>query len=124
TASGKVEIVTDELHKRLASAGHHALPEFYTHPEVTGSHPRIHLSTEMVVNPVNPHALTPVASIQQGNAADSEFPLMGIIGRPSVVHFAGVTHWTFTGKQMNGVRLIQLHPSVAEKLQIRNGEAV
>ena len=34
-----------------------------------------------------------------------------MIGRPSVVHFAGVTQWTYTGKQLNGVRLIQIHPT-------------
>ena len=40
---------------------------------------------------------------------------MGMIGRPSVVHFAGVTQWTYTGKQMNGVRLMQIHPKAAAK---------
>jgi anaerobic selenocysteine-containing dehydrogenase len=49
---------------------------------------------------------------------------MGIVGRPSVVHFAGVTQWTFTGKQMNGVRLIQIHPRVAQTAGIRNGDEV
>jgi formate dehydrogenase (coenzyme F420) alpha subunit len=49
---------------------------------------------------------------------------MGMSGRPSVVHFAGITHWTFTGKQMNGIRLIQIHPSVAERSGIENGDEV
>ena len=49
---------------------------------------------------------------------------MGMIGRPSVVHFAGVTQWTPTGKQLNGVRLIQVHPSAAKKAGIKDGDAI
>ena len=49
---------------------------------------------------------------------------MGIIGRSSVVHFAGVTHWTQTGKQLNGVRLVQLHPRTAKRAGIRDGDAI
>ena len=48
---------------------------------------------------------------------------MGMIGRPSVVHFAGVTQWTYTGKQMNGVRLMQIHPKAAAKAGV-DGDAV
>jgi anaerobic selenocysteine-containing dehydrogenase len=49
---------------------------------------------------------------------------MGIIGRPSVVHFAGVTQWTHTGKQLNGVRLIQIHPRLAARLGVKSNDAV
>jgi anaerobic selenocysteine-containing dehydrogenase len=81
---------------------------------------------EMVTNPVNPRALTPRARL--GEPADglvhAEFPLMGMIGRSSVVHFAGVTHWTPTGKQLDGVRLIQLHPSVAAEAGIAEGDDI
>ena len=49
---------------------------------------------------------------------------MGMIGRSSVVHFAGVTQWTYTGKQMNGVRLVQIHPKTAAKAGIQANGAV
>jgi anaerobic selenocysteine-containing dehydrogenase len=49
---------------------------------------------------------------------------MGMIGRPSVVHFHTVTHWTYTGKQMNGIRLIQIHPQVAQKQGIKDGDLI
>ena len=49
---------------------------------------------------------------------------MGIVGRASVVHFAGVTQWTYVGKQMNGVRLVQIHPNVAAGAGISDGEAI
>ena len=49
---------------------------------------------------------------------------MGMVGRPSVVHFAGVTQWTYTGKQMNGIRLIQSHPAAAARAGIKDGDAV
>ena len=55
---------------------------------------------------------------------NADFPLMGMTGRPSVVHFAGVTQWTPTGKQMNGVRLIQIHPKTATAAGLKNGDAV
>ena len=126
TPSGKIEIFTRELDEALGSAGHSALPVFYTHPEVTGRHPSIVYDDELVTNPVNPRALTP--GVHLGEAADGrvheQFPLMGMIGRSSVVHFAGVTHWTPTGKQLDGVRLIQLHPSVAAEAGIAEGDDI
>ncbi len=126
TPSGKVEIFTEELDRKLSKAGHAALPAFYTHPEVTGRHPTLSYTDKMVPNPVNPHALTPVVKI--GEASDGEvhkeYPLMGMIGRPGVVHFAGVTQWTYVGKQLNGVRLIQVHPKTAAKAGVRDGDEV
>jgi anaerobic selenocysteine-containing dehydrogenase len=126
TPSGKVEIFTPDIERKLAAAGHHALPIFYTHPEVTGQNPVIEYADELVRNPVNPEALTP--NVRLGGLSTGEihkdFPLMGIIGRPSVVHFAGVTQWTYAGKQMNGVRLVQMHPNAAQHAGIQNGEAI
>jgi anaerobic selenocysteine-containing dehydrogenase len=126
TPSGKVEIYTPDLDKKLASVGHAALPIFYTHPEVTGKNPSIEYTQDLVKNPVNPHAVTPRVKlgVMSDGKIHEEYPLIGMIGRPSVVHFAGVTQWTYTGKQMNGVRLIQIHPKVAERAGIKNGDAV
>lgn len=126
TPSGKVELYTEELNTKLKRAGHGALPIFYTHPEVTGSNPSIVYKDEFIQNPVNPGTLT--QNVVLGGWSDQsvhdEFPLMGIIGRASVVHFAGITQWTYTGKQMNGIRLIQIHPKVAEKAGIAQGDTV
>jgi anaerobic selenocysteine-containing dehydrogenase len=125
TPSGKVEIYTLELEQKLATAGHSALPIFYTHPEVTGRNPTIEYTKEFVQNPVNPQALTPKVKLGKLSSGDrQEYSLMGIIGRPSVVHFHTVTQWTYTGKQMNGIRLIQIHPKVAEVAGIKNGDAI
>jgi anaerobic selenocysteine-containing dehydrogenase len=126
TPSGKVEIYTPQLDKKLAAAGHAALPVFYTHPEVTGKNPTISYTTTFVKNPVNPQAVTPKVElgVLSEGAVHKEFPLMGMIGRPSVVHFAGVTQWTYVGKQMNGIRLIQVHPKAAAKAGIGNGDKV
>ena len=126
TPSGKVELFTAAIQQKLSSAGHGALPIFYTHPEVTGRNPGIEYSAELVQNPVNPQALT--LNVTLGSYATGEvqveFPLMGIIGRASVVHFAGVTQWTYIGKQMNGIRQIQIHPSTAKRAGLNNGENV
>ncbi|MBN9118057.1 MAG: molybdopterin-dependent oxidoreductase [Planctomycetes bacterium] len=126
TPSGKIEIATPEQEKRLSAAGHAALPVFFTHPEVTGTNPTIRYEPTLTKNPVNPHAVTPKAQlgVPSDPTARREFPLMGMIGRPSVVHFAGVTQWTSTGKQMNGVRLVQIHPRVAERAGIKNNDPI
>ncbi|QDU59243.1 Formate dehydrogenase H [Planctomycetes bacterium Pan216] len=126
TPSGKVEIFTPELEAKLTQVGHHALPRFYTHPEVTGMHPRSLHSRELVRNPINPRSLTPKSRVETKprSVSTRDFPLMGMIGRPSVIHFASVTQWTPTGKQMNGVRLVQIHPKAAEAAGIGNGETV
>jgi anaerobic selenocysteine-containing dehydrogenase len=126
TPSGKIEIFTAELDKKLAVAGHSALPVFYTHPEVTGNNPTLIYSKEFVRNPVNPGAVTPKVEIGALSTGDvhKDFPLMGMVGRPSVVHFAGVTQWTYVGKQMNGIRLIQIHPKAAERSGIKDGDTI
>lgn len=124
TPSGKVEITTPELESKLAAAGHAALPPFYTHPETTGNLPTLEYTDERVVNPINPGTRTPKVKLGVPSARPSEFPLVGMIGRPSVVHFATITHWTYTGQQMNGVRLIQLHPKTAEAAGIKNGDEI
>jgi anaerobic selenocysteine-containing dehydrogenase len=126
TPSGKIEIQTADLDRKLATAGHAALPIFYTHPEVTGKNPTIEYTKDLVPNPVNPGSLTP--NVRLGGLSTGEvhekFPLMGMIGRPSVVHFAGVTQWTYRGKQLNGVRLIQVHPKAMTKFGIEHGDTV
>lgn len=126
TPSGKIEIYTPELQKQLASVGHSALPIFYTHPEVTGNHPTIEYQAKLVQNPINPQALTP--QIKLGGLSTSQvhqqYPLMGVTGRPSVVHFHSVTQWTDTGKQKNGIRLIQIHPQTAAAANIKDGDEI
>ncbi len=126
TPSGLVEIYTPELENKLATAGHSALPIFYTHPEVTGKNPTIEYIKEFVPNPVNPQALTQKVRLGKMSTGEvhEDYPLMGTIGRPSVVHFHTVTHWTYTGKQMNGIRLIQIHPQVAQKQGIKDGDLI
>jgi anaerobic selenocysteine-containing dehydrogenase len=93
---------------------------------VTGKNPTIAYAKELVNNPVNPGSLTPKVQlgVQSDDSIHDQYPLMAMIGRPSVVHFAGVTQWTYTGKQMNGIRLVQIHPNAAKKLGIRNGDAI
>lgn len=126
TPSGKVELFTADMASRLAAAGHSALPVYFTHPEVTGRHERLVHEAELVTNPVNPQALTPKVHVTPPtpSAAPAEFPLMGMVGRSSVAHFAGVTHWTPTGKRLNGVRLVQLHPATARRAGVSDGDDV
>jgi formate dehydrogenase (coenzyme F420) alpha subunit len=126
TPSGKVEIYTPQLQKQLASAGHAALPIFYTHPEVTGQHPTIEYTDRLVKNPVNPQAFTQMVKLGKVSSGEvhRQYPLMGMTGRSSVVHFHSVTHWTYTGKQMNGVRQVQIHPKVAQAAGINNGDPI
>jgi formate dehydrogenase (coenzyme F420) alpha subunit len=126
TASGKVELFTPVLDAKLAVAGHSALPVFYTHPEIAGDQPSVVFTNELVANPVNPQAFTSKVNIgvKSGFKERATFPLTGIIGRASVVHFAGVTQWTYLGKQLNGVRLIQIHPKTAAAAGIADGETV
>jgi formate dehydrogenase (coenzyme F420) alpha subunit len=126
TPSGKVEIYTPALEAALAPSGHHALPIFFTHPEVTGANPTIAYQGGYITNPINPQALThPVRIGVPGNDdIHHQFPLMGMTGRPSVAHFATVTHWTYTAERINGVRLVQIHPDTAARFHIANGDTV
>ncbi|WP_164540626.1 molybdopterin-containing oxidoreductase family protein [Streptomyces abyssomicinicus] len=126
TPSGKVEIHTPELDRRLAVAGHSALPVFYTHPEVTGGHPTLSYEDRFVTSPINPQAVTrPVKlGVEGDGTVHRDYPLMGMTGRPSVAHFATVTHWTPTGARLNGIRFLQIHPDTARKLGIEDRDEV
>jgi anaerobic selenocysteine-containing dehydrogenase len=119
TPSGKVELTTPELDERLGRAGHTALPAYFTHPAVADGQPTLTLEEGFVDNPVNPGSSTRRARIGvEPNRTRADYPLLGTSGRSSVVHFAGVTHWTAGGKQLNGVRLIQIHPDTAARYGI------
>jgi anaerobic selenocysteine-containing dehydrogenase len=98
TPSGKVEIFTPLLDKKLAAAGHAALPVFYTHPEVTGKNATLAYTGELVDNPVNPGALTPKVrlGVESTGAVHEKFPLMGMIGRPS----STALHWA---RRLSGI---------------------
>lgn len=127
TPSGKVETFTPDLDARLATAGHRALPIFYTHPDVAAPNaPTLTYTDDFVTNPVNPQAVT--RKVKLGVPSDGAtrrlFPLIGVIGRAGVVHFAGVTQWTYTGKRLNGVRFIQIHPKAAAAVGVRNGDLI
>jgi len=126
TPSGKIEIYTPDLQRRLEKAGHQALPNFFTHPEVTGQHPSIEYMPELVQNPVNPQALTQNVKLGKRSSGNvhQQYPLMGMSGRSSVVHYHSVTHWIYTGKQKNGIRLIQIHPKTAQAQGIKNGDLI
>ena len=126
TPSGKIEIYTPDLQRRLEKAGHQALPSFFTHPEVTGQHPSIEYMPELVQNPVNPQALTQNVKLGKRSSGNvhQQYPLMGMSGRSSVVHFHSVTHWIYTGKQKNGIRLIQIHPKTAQAQGIKHGDLI
>jgi anaerobic selenocysteine-containing dehydrogenase len=126
TPSGKAELTTPALEQRQASAGHAALPTYYTHPEVTGQNPTVEYTRDMVTSPINPGAATPRVrlGVPATGTVHRDYPLMGMTGRPSVVHFAGVTQWTYTGKQLNGIRLIQVHPQTAQEANIQAGDPI
>ncbi len=127
TPSGKVEIFTPQIEQKLAAAGHGALPIFYTHPEVTGTNASIEYSDELVRNPVNPQALTP--KVKLGGVSSGEvhraFPADGHdrpaqrrpLRRRDPVDVNA-------GKQLNGVRLVQIHPKTARQGGIQNGDAI
>lgn len=126
TDSGKIQLYTKAMNEALQAAGHSALPEWFTHPEVKGANASIEYSEELVSNPITPGSLTPKVKLGglSSTELEAKFPLMGMIGRASVVHFAGVTQWTPTGKRMNGLRFIQIHPKAAAAAGVKNGDAV
>jgi hypothetical protein len=89
TPSGKIEIFTSDIQQKLSTAGHGALPIFYTHPEVTGQNAGIEYAGEFDRNPVNPQALTPNVKLGGLGSGDvhKAFPRMGII------HFRAEHFW-------------------------------
>jgi anaerobic selenocysteine-containing dehydrogenase len=127
TRSGLIEIHTPALDQRLRESGHSALPPFYSHPEALGDLPTVKFEPQLVANPIHPKSLTPKVTLgvpSSRSASLADFPLVGMIGRPSVAHFATITQWLPLAKQLNGVRLVQLSLATAAKAGIKNGDSI
>jgi anaerobic selenocysteine-containing dehydrogenase len=65
-------------------------------------------------------------SIPRAIGADQVPQLLASLDDRSVERRAlrPITHWTATGKQLNGIRLVQLHPNTAARTGIQNGDAI
>lgn len=127
TASGLVELWTPGLDDALAPAGHQALPVYYGHPELRDGRTVLQHERGWVTNPIDSGAITRRGRMHTPTAVSAEelpYPLTGVIGRAGVVHFATLTQWTRLGKQLTGVRLIQIHTTTAARFGIRDGDDV
>lgn len=132
TATGLVEIYTPGLDAALREAGHQALPIYYGHPEVADGQPLLRHDPGWIRNPLDHAAVTHRGRLEASTsplddydvARNSAFPLLGIIGRAGVVHFSTLTQWTPLGKQLTGIRLIQINIVTATELGIREGDNV
>ena len=124
TPSGKAELWTPELEAALATAGHTARPVYFTHPEALGAGETLTYTGRTVANPLHPTHQTEAVRLGAASQRPSGFPLVGSIGRSSVAHFAGVTHWTVEGKLLDGVRYVQVHPQTAAAAGLADGDEV
>lgn len=130
TPSGKVEIFTPQLQKRLEGTGHSAIPEFYTSPENMDGLPTLEYLDEFVKSPT-------VANSSGGNLVHKvkigvppkddirkNYPFQLITGRPNALHFHSITHWAWHLVQASGERYVQMHPELAKQMGIKSGDMV
>jgi anaerobic selenocysteine-containing dehydrogenase len=129
TPSGKIELFTEAMDKRLAELGHASLPKFYTSTENIGRHETLEYG-KPVVNRLSAWA----AGGQTVGKADfgekparktvRNFPFQLITGNPNALHTNPHTHWAWHNDQATGERYVMIHPDVAKHIKISNGEFV
>ena len=124
TPSGKVEITTPDLDERLGRAGHAALPSFFTRRSPTASRRWRWRRTSSTTRSIPVRRPGGPGSVRGRTRRGPTSRCWARPGRPSVVHFASITHWTPTGKQLNDVRLIQIHPDTARRYGIADRQEI
>jgi anaerobic selenocysteine-containing dehydrogenase len=130
TESGKVEIFTPELQKRLSESGHSAISDFYTSPENMNGLPTLKYLDQFVKSPTvsNTQGGNLVHKVEIGVEPDHEirkkFPFQLTTGRPNALHFHSITHWAWHLTQSSGDRYVQIHPKLAKQIRVESGEIV
>jgi anaerobic selenocysteine-containing dehydrogenase len=130
TPSGKVEIFTPDLQKRLEVTGHSAIPDFYTSPETMDGLPTLEYTEEFVKSPT-------VSNTEGGNLVHKvkigvkpkddlrkKYPFQLITGRPNALHFHTITQWAWHLAQASGDRYVQIHPDLAKQMNVASGDFV
>ncbi len=130
TESGKIEIFTADLEKKLAAVGRKSIPEFYTSNENPGGLPTASLQEKMEKSPT-------IATTDGGNSvhvaslgakADAglkeKYPHQLVTGRPSALIFNSITHWSWQAAQISADRFIQISKALAEQIKANSGDIV
>ncbi len=130
TPSGKVEIYTDVLQKKMSVTGHSAIPVFYTSPENNTGLPALKYTEEFVKSETvsSTSGGNLVHKIEIGEAEEAplakKYPFQLITGRPNALHFHTITHWAWHLVQAAGDRYVQIHPLLAKQLKVTSGQYV
>ncbi len=126
----KVMVFHPKYDEKLKEFGHAALPEFYTSPETVGGLPTLEYLPEMVkmYNVSNSPAGNQVHKVRTGVAPDAriraEYPIQLVTGRPNAVLFQTITYWAWGLVELGGDPYVQIHPKLAAKHGIKNGDPV
>ena len=135
TDSGKLEFFTDELENKFSAYGLSALPEFYGDKESLINMPHLEVIDDdsesgilgpfasgglsirgKIVSPKRPGSNT--EAIQEG------YNLELITGRPAAPHFHSWTHYSWQSQEMWPDLYVQIHPTTAENLGVKDGALV
>lgn len=128
TKSGKVEIYTKELEKRLQESGHSPIPVFYTSPENMNNLPTLEYLDEFIKCPTvsNTEGGNLVHKVKIGEPPSDDlrkkYPFQLTTGRPNALHFHSITHWAWHLVQSSGDRYVQIHPLLAKQIRVEDGD--
>ncbi len=124
TKSGKIEIWTEVLEKRLNKYGLSAIPTYYTDPDIARKGEETISYDGLIPSPFQKNkTLTFKVSIIT-KKENNEFPFYLITGRPSVAIMGHTSHWI---KKLNSVcpdQFCIIHRESAERLGIKDGDRI
>lgn len=126
TPSGRLEFHTPALMEHFARMGLSPLPAFYS--EAASSMPLPHLAhdAQSVVSPffATQSYAYPGRITSPGQAPDApqERDVELVTGRPPAPHFHSWTHYFWQAQEMWPELYCQIHPRLADSLEIRDGD--
>lgn len=130
TESGKIEIFTNGLEKKLEVVGRKLLPEFYTSFENPWGLPTVSLQKNLSISPTLAtteagnlvHKAT--LAVKSDSGLKERYPQQLITGRPSALIFHSICHWAWLPVQISADCYIQISKKLAEQIKAVSGDLV
>ncbi len=125
TKSGKIEIWTKSLEDKFKKYGLSAIPVYYTDPEVAKKGEETISYNKLVSSPFQKNkCLTFSVKLIKTEKERGRLSAYLITGRPSVAIMGHTSHWIRKLNQVCAEQFCLIHPELAGKLNLKDGDYI